>query len=94
MARRRWRTMPWLEVLFGLMIAPLGITSIFFIVIQPIVIGTWSTIALITAAVLSAVIGLWLVFTRLTLGSEGGMALSFRRGPIWQYFGSWQRLIV
>jgi nucleoside-diphosphate-sugar epimerase len=49
-SRMRWRTMPWLVVLFGLMIAPLGITSIFFIIIQPIVIGTWSTIALIGAA--------------------------------------------
>lgn len=48
--RTRWRTMPWLVLLFGLMIAPLGITSIFFIVIQPIVIGTWSTLALIAAA--------------------------------------------
>jgi hypothetical protein len=42
--------MPWLVLLFGLMIAPLGITSIFFIIIQPIVIGTWSTLALIAAA--------------------------------------------
>ena len=49
-ARMRWRTMPWLVVLFGLMIAPLGITSIFFIIIQPVVIGTWSIIALIGAA--------------------------------------------
>ena len=49
-SRTRWRTMPWLVILFGLMIAPLGITSIFFIIIQPIVIGTWSTLALIGAA--------------------------------------------
>lgn len=49
-SRARWRTMPWLVVLFGLMIAPLGVTSIFFIVIQPIAIGTWSTLALIGAA--------------------------------------------
>ena len=49
-SRMRWRTMPWLVVLFGLMIAPLGVTSIFFVIIQPIVIGTWSTIALIGAA--------------------------------------------
>ena len=49
-SRLRWRTMPWLVVLFGLMIAPLGITSIFFIIIQPVVIGTWSIIALIGAA--------------------------------------------
>ena len=49
-SRLRWRTMPWLVVLFGLMIAPLGITSIFFIIIQPVLIGTWSIIALIGAA--------------------------------------------
>ncbi len=49
-AKARWRTMPWLVVLFGLMIAPLGITSIFFVIIQPIVIGTLSTVALIGAA--------------------------------------------
>ncbi len=49
-SRARWRTMPWLVVLFGLMIAPLGVVSIFFIIIQPVLIGTWSTIALIGAA--------------------------------------------
>lgn len=47
---RRWRTMPWLVVLFGIMIVPLGAISIFFIMIQPIVIGTYSTLALIAAA--------------------------------------------
>lgn len=49
-SRMRWRTMPWLVVLFGLMIAPLGITSIVFIIIQLVIIGTWSTIALIGGA--------------------------------------------
>lgn len=49
-ARRRWRTMPWLVLLFGLMIAPLGVISITFIVIQPIMIGTWCTLCLIAAA--------------------------------------------
>lgn len=49
-SQRRWRTMPWLVILFGLMIAPLGITSIFFVIIQPAAIGTWSTLALIGAA--------------------------------------------
>ena len=49
-SKARWRTMPWLVVAFGLMIAPLGVVSIFFIIIQPIAIGTWSTLALIGAA--------------------------------------------
>ena len=49
-SRQRWRTTPWLVLLFGLMIVPLGMTTIFFIIIQPVVIGTWSTLALIGAA--------------------------------------------
>jgi nucleoside-diphosphate-sugar epimerase/uncharacterized membrane protein len=47
---RRWRTMPWLVLLFGLMIVPLGAVSLFFIIIQPIWIGTWCTLCLIAAA--------------------------------------------
>ena len=49
-SRARWRTMPWLVFLFGLMIAPLGVVSIFFVIIQPIVIGTWATLTLVGAA--------------------------------------------
>lgn len=41
--KARWRTMPWLVILFGLMIVPLSITSITFVIIQPIVIGTGDT---------------------------------------------------
>lgn len=48
--RRRWRTMPWLVVLFGLLVVPLGAVSIFFIIIQPIWFGTWCTICLVTCA--------------------------------------------
>ncbi len=47
---RRWRSMPWLVLAFGVMIVPLGAVSITFIIIQPLVIGTWSTLALIGAA--------------------------------------------
>jgi hypothetical protein len=43
---RHWRTMPWLAVAFGIMIAPLGVVSIVFIIIQPIVSGTWRSLCL------------------------------------------------
>lgn len=46
---RRWRTMPWLVLIFGIMIVPLGVVSITFIIIQPIIIGTWCTVCLIAA---------------------------------------------
>ena len=47
---RRWRTMPWLVMLFGIMIVPLGVVSITFIVIQPLMLGTYCTLCLIAAA--------------------------------------------
>lgn len=49
-SRERWRTMPWLVTLFGILIVPLGIVSITFIIIQPILLGTWCTLCLIAAA--------------------------------------------
>ncbi|MDP2215536.1 vitamin K epoxide reductase family protein [Phenylobacterium sp.] len=49
-SRRRWRTMPWLVIAFGLLIVPLGAVSIAFIIIQPIIIGTWCALCLIGAA--------------------------------------------
>jgi nucleoside-diphosphate-sugar epimerase/uncharacterized membrane protein len=55
---RRWRTMPWMVAMFGIVVVPLGIVSITFIVIQPIVIGTWCTLCLVTAAAMLAMIPL------------------------------------
>ena len=45
--RRRWRTMPWLVLVFGAMIVPLGVTSIFFIIVQPVWLGAWCALCLI-----------------------------------------------
>src|SRR5690606_11869799 len=47
--RRRWRTMPWMAFGFFVLVVPLGFVSILFIVIQPIVIGTWCSYCLLTA---------------------------------------------
>jgi nucleoside-diphosphate-sugar epimerase len=48
--KRRWRTMPWMVLFFGILIVPLGAVSIYFIIIQPILLGTWCTLCLIAAA--------------------------------------------
>ena len=47
---QRWRTMPWLTLLFGILIVPLGAVSISFIIIQPILLDTWCTLCLMAAA--------------------------------------------
>ncbi|MGQ4877293.1 NAD-dependent epimerase/dehydratase family protein [Billgrantia sp. LNSP4103-1] len=48
-ATNRWRTMPWIVASFGVLIVPLGVVSVTFIIIQPILIGTWCTLCLIQA---------------------------------------------
>lgn len=47
--RTRWRTMPWMITFFGILVVPLGVVSIYFIIIQPIVIGTWCALCLLAA---------------------------------------------
>ena len=49
---QRWRTQPWVVVSFGILIVPLGVVSITFIIIQPIIIGTWCLLCLIAAALM------------------------------------------
>ncbi|MGD9889921.1 MAG: vitamin K epoxide reductase family protein [Dehalococcoidia bacterium] len=48
-SRRRWRTMPWMVLMFFLLVVPLGITSIVLVVLQPVAVGTWCTLCLLTA---------------------------------------------
>ena len=49
---QRWRTQPWVVASFGVLILPLGVVSIAFIIIQPIIIGTWCLLCLIAAALM------------------------------------------
>ncbi|MGQ0751249.1 MAG: SPW repeat domain-containing protein [Betaproteobacteria bacterium] len=54
--KRRWRTMPWMVLGFFVLVVPLGGVSIFFIIIQPIMIGTWCTLCLIAALAMAVMI--------------------------------------
>ncbi|WP_198409098.1 MULTISPECIES: vitamin K epoxide reductase family protein [Novosphingobium] len=52
----RWRTMPWMVLGLTFLIVPLGVVSIYFIIIQPIAIGTWCTLCLIAALAMTIMI--------------------------------------
>tara|TARA_B100001059_G_scaffold219949_1_gene241455 strand:+ start:944 stop:3493 length:2550 start_codon:yes stop_codon:yes gene_type:complete len=82
--RSRWRTMPWMVVLFGIAVVPLGVISIYFIIIQPIVIGTYCTPCLITALAMLIMIP----FSLDELVAMGQFLITnTRRGrPFWRAF--------
>jgi hypothetical protein len=46
---QRWRTMPWAVMLFGVIVVPLGVTSIVLVILQPIGVGAWCTLCLAAA---------------------------------------------
>ncbi|MCW5701637.1 MAG: NAD-dependent epimerase/dehydratase family protein [Bradyrhizobium sp.] len=81
---KRWRTMPWMVAFFFILVVPLGGISIFFIIIQPIVIGTYCTLCLIAALAM-------LIMIPLTLDEVVAMGQymlrSVRAGrPFWRTF--------
>ncbi|MBX9745177.1 MAG: vitamin K epoxide reductase family protein [Chlamydiales bacterium] len=45
----RWRTAPWLVCVFGILVIPVSIVSSILIVLQPLAVGTWCTLCLVTA---------------------------------------------
>ena len=80
----RWRMMPWTVTFFFILVVPLGGISIFFIIIQPIVIGTYCTLCLIAALAM-------LIMIPLTLDEVVAMGQymlrSVRQGrPFWHTF--------
>jgi hypothetical protein len=48
--RNRWRTMPWMVVMFGILVVPLGVVSLALVILQPVAVGAWCTLCLFTAA--------------------------------------------
>ncbi len=47
----RWRTKPWIVILFGFAVGPLGLVSVFLVISQPVLVGAWCTLCLVTAAI-------------------------------------------
>lgn len=48
---RRWQYRPWLVILFGIDVIPLGIVSVVLVILQGAVVGSWCFLCLVTAAI-------------------------------------------
>lgn len=54
----RWRRMPWMVTIFGILVIPLGIAHIALVMSQPIVVHHWCSMCLLAAAVMLPMIPL------------------------------------
>ena len=55
--RQRWRTMPWMVVIFGLAVGPLGAVSVLLVIFQPVLFDAWCTLCLVSALISVLMIG-------------------------------------
>ena len=55
---RRWQYRPWMVILFGIDVIPLGLVSAILVVMQGTVVGSWCFLCLVTA-VISLVLIYW-----------------------------------
>lgn len=81
---RRWRTMPWMVLGFGIVVVPLGAVSIFFIIIQPIVIGTWCSLCLLAA--LAMVVMIPFTLDEVVASCQFLYEVYRRKLPFWKNF--------
>lgn len=47
----RWKTKPWIVVIFGIAVGPLGLVSILLVISQPVIVGHWCTLCLCSAVI-------------------------------------------
>lgn len=45
----RWKTKPWIVILFGVAVGPLGLVSVALVIFQPVLVGAWCTLCIVTA---------------------------------------------
>jgi uncharacterized membrane protein len=55
--RARWRTLPWVVVVFGVAVGPLGAVSVMLVIFQPVLFHAWCTLCLASAVIAVAMIG-------------------------------------
>lgn len=53
----RWRTMPWMVIIFGVFVGPLGAVSVALVIAQPVLYDAWCTLCIVTALISVLMIG-------------------------------------
>lgn len=86
-SEKRWRTMPWMVTMFGILVIPLGLSHIALVMSQPAVVHHWSTFALLAAAVMLPMITLT-VDEVVAMGQHmrDGIRRGDRDGSTWKVF--------
>ena len=81
----RWRTKPWIVVVFGVLVGPLGAISVGLVIAQPVIYGAWCTLCLASAIISVAMIGPAMDEMLASLQYLGRVSRQ-RDGSVWRAF--------
>lgn len=88
----RWKTRPWIVVLFGLAVGPLGLVSLLLVIFQPVIVGAWCTLCLVTAIISVAMISP--AMDEMLASLQYLQRVKRSRHPLWKAFWGNQSIIV
>ncbi len=86
---RRWQYRPWIVILFGIDVIPLGIVSSILVILQGAVVGYWCFLCLATAAI-SLILAYWAydeVFSSLKYLSQVWKQSKSMKETTWAFCG-------
>ena len=83
---QRWRSMPWMVVLFGLAVGPLGLVSVLLVIAQPVVVHAWCTLCLVSALISVILIGP--AMDEVLASLQFLKRVHDKRLPVWRIFWS------
>jgi hypothetical protein len=81
----RWRTMPWMVAFFGILVIPLGIVSIVLIILQPVSVGFWCSVCLLTG--IAMIIMIPLTVDEVVAMIQFLVKTTKNGNPFWRTFG-------
>jgi hypothetical protein len=81
----RWRTMPWMVTMFGILVVPLGLSHVALVMSMPVVVGAFCTLCLVAGLVMLPMVTLT-VDEVVAMGQHVQQRRSDRGGSVWKVF--------
>ncbi len=85
----RWKSMPWMVVLFGLAVGPLGVVSVLLVIAQAVWLQAWCTLCLVSAVLSVIMIGP--AMDEVLASLQFLKRAARRHQPLWQVFWKGER---
>ena len=81
----RWRTMPWMVTMFGVLVIPLGLSHVVLVMSMPVVVGAFCTLCLVAGLVMLPMVTLT-VDEVVAMGQHVKQRRGDRGGSLWKVF--------